>query len=111
MTLWDFAGSGSVSIRISTVGATCQESPYHEAEQEAAVRAVVDLADVEHEHAVEWSVDRGSRQVQPCDAVTSPPPLPVEPAILNRLGDVSGRDALLALQVGDRARDAQHAVV
>src|SRR5262249_56081224 len=40
-----------------------------------------------------------------------PPPLTVGPTVLDRLGDVGGRDALLVLEVGDRACHAEHAVV
>src|SRR5439155_4813959 len=41
----------------------------------------------------------------------SSPPLTVEPTVLDRLGDVGGRDTLLVLEIGDRARHAEHAVV
>src|SRR3989475_9959046 len=39
------------------------------------------------------------------------PPLTVEPTVLDRLGDVGGCDTLLVLEIGDRARHAEHAVV
>src|ERR1043166_7953547 len=44
-------------------------------------------------------------------SASSSPPLTVAPTVLDRLGDVGGRDALLVLELGDRARHAEHAVV
>ena len=91
----------------------------HEAEQEAAVGPVVDLAEVPS-RGLFMAVVMARRDYRLCSlqhkrnsviAATSSSPLPVEPAVLNRLGDVGGRDALITLQVGDRARHAEHAVV
>jgi len=44
-------------------------------------------------------------------SLLSSPPLTVEPTVLDRLGDVGGCDTLLVLEIGDRARHAEHAVV
>src|SRR2546429_392831 len=43
-------------------------------------------------------------------SLLSSPPLTVEPTVLDRLGDVGGCDTLLVLEIGDRARHAEHAV-